>query len=580
VTVPSSPDGLRRVVAVIAEELARWAGTEAAKRHALDSTPERPDSRPWHPDRAQAGRAPPAPVAPDRGRGLTPEEQEQTIGTAMMRLLLDFRWTHRRVELVRFIDAGTVHRQMSVDFTLPTDRRTVGLRRLRPQVAPLAMLKKRNLSRFSLWDEEGRRLPMYTTEQNGAYAAATLVALVRVAAVELAQSDTPVAPDDVVFEAFRRVAVEPTKRATVVLDCLKEGVAAHAVRLKELGESAPDRLRDKDEKMLPVGAWPTRDVVDALAPRSDVTKSLMTRRGLRHMAEQLASQFIVLTDLSGDAGARRVIKFSYEEPPHSYRPSNLPLRRKLIRPVRALLEAFSWWHRTITLDSVPVGTARSYHVEVEAPDDIELIGARLTAEDPGRDDDVPYRARSTTTESQRVHLQVSKAPRAVRGPVWVQVRAVRDGFLRSALMLALVVAALLWFGEDQLTTISAKAEAPAALLLAVPTVLAAVLIRPGEHAMASGLLLGVRALLMGSAGCALVAASVIAAGYRPNTQQDVWDHAKWAAVGLAGALLLSYVLPYATPWVSRAGSWVSEQGARLRRKLKQNSQKSDATPTI
>jgi hypothetical protein len=242
--------------------------------------------------------------------------------------------------------------------------------------------------------------------------------------------------------------------------------------------------------------------------------------------------------------------------------------------------ALSWWHKTITLDSVPVGTARSYHIELEAPEDVEFIGARLTAEDPGRDDDEPRRVRSTTTERQRVHLQVSGAPPAVTGPVWVQVRAVRAGFLRSALVLSALVAALLAVGEERLPVITSKAEAAAALLLAIPTLLAAFLIRPGEHEMVSRMLVGVRALLVGSAACTLVAAALISGGYGLDTATHVWNLGKWVAAGLAGAMLASYALPYVTPRLSRATSWVYDQWRRLRRKFMRKSKKSDTGPIL
>jgi len=58
------------------------------------------------------------------------------------------------------------------------------------------------------------------------------------------------------------------------------------------------------------------------------------------------------------------------------------------------------------------------------------------------------------------------------------------------------VVALLHFGHNQLPKLTgSNLEATAALLLALPTIVAAYLLRSGEHQLASRLLLGPRLLL-------------------------------------------------------------------------------------
>jgi hypothetical protein len=123
------------------------------------------------------------------------------------------------------------------------------------------------------------------------------------------------------------------------------------------------------------------------------------------------------------------------------------------------------------------------------------------------------------------------------------VRAVQVAALRDLHDAGRVIAGLLWIGQSRLTDITDKADVPGAILLLVPTVLVAVLVRPGELAMVSSMLSGVRLLVLGSAASALVAAGVIAGGYSGQAERRIWSDAKWAATGIAGALLLSYFLP-------------------------------------
>lgn len=469
-------------------------------------------------------------------------KNEHDTGTDIVELLTDFSWVHRRVELVRFVDQHTVLRQTSVDFTLPEEQ-TTNLRRLHPAVVPVGMLKKRDLSRFSMWDEEGRRLVMFTTEQNGYYAASALVALARSTRRKLGIAED--VPADI-LAALREVAKQPTRQAEALVGCLRNGVAAEEANgtLKAF----QDRV-DEDNAGL-------RTLVERLRAHEAIAKQLMSAKSLSGLAQELASQFIVMTELrngdgNADTGRRRLLKYAYEEPPASYSPPG----RRVMRWSSAMVCRAGLWPEKRTLDRVPVGTAHSYHVEVEAPDDIEFIGAALLAEDPGRVGEKPRRSRAEGTELQRVHLRVGNAPRAYSGPVWVRFRAVRAGFLVSALLTAWLVVALLHFGEPQLPKLTgSNLEAAATLLVALPTILAAYLLRSGEHQLASRLLFGPRMLLLGSAACCFVAAGALAGGFPDEDRDGYWAAAGDVALGLAAAQLLTYVLPYAPQawgWAAR-----------------------------
>src|SRR4051812_46948176 len=58
-------------------------------------------------------------------------------------------WVHRRTETFRFLDAYTVRRRMSVDFTLPEGRH---LALGETVFVPLMILRKENLRNFDITD--------------------------------------------------------------------------------------------------------------------------------------------------------------------------------------------------------------------------------------------------------------------------------------------------------------------------------------------------------------------------------------------------------------------------------------------
>jgi len=72
-----------------------------------------------------------------------------------------------------------------------------------------------------------------------------------------------------------------------------------------------------------------------------------------------------------------------------------------MRAVIGLVYRAGLWPEKRTLDRVPVGTAYGYHVEVEAPDDIEIVGGALTAEDPGLEGEKPKLSRAHGADHRR-----------------------------------------------------------------------------------------------------------------------------------------------------------------------------------
>jgi hypothetical protein len=103
--------------------------------------------------------------------------------------------------------------------------------------------------------------------------------------------------------------------------------------------------------------------------------------------------------------------------------------------------------------------------------------------------------------------------------------------------------ALLALGFWRFSLVSARAEASAPLLLLAPGLLAAYLLRPGEHALASALLLGVRAMVLLSGFCAVAATTLLLIGSGTPFERFTWATLFYASAAATLGLALSNLLP-------------------------------------
>ena len=118
----------------------------------------------------------------DTRKGLS-EGDAKLIGEMTAELLLQWnRWVHRRVERATFCDEDAVHRDVSIDFTLPywfhqiRENSSQGSQR---RLVPLGFLSKKALINFSLRDEHDNSLPLLTKSQDTQVATAALTALAK-----------------------------------------------------------------------------------------------------------------------------------------------------------------------------------------------------------------------------------------------------------------------------------------------------------------------------------------------------------------------------------------------------------------
>jgi hypothetical protein len=410
----------------------------------------------------------------------------ERTGAAIAPLLLyPSRWIYRRVESVEFIDDIWVRRRVSVDFELPPFARNAAYRGQGNSaifLAPLALLAKRDLRHFDVRDENGRPLPMLTRDQN-----------VRVGGVAL------VSQAIAVLEREHKRSLEPE----IALDL--SGIAATA---------QPERAM-VDQLFEPRGA-------------ARINRELLSRDpAFKGLVGSLLENFLVLVPVR--LGWRRVIKYAYDEP--------LPRSHESRR--RRLAVAFGWQPYAANWSAPSVGVARSFHLEVEAPNDLEITAATLICSDSRgsqyRADDGP--------SGHRSHLHLQGVPQDAVGNASVGLRVRRPGLLRASLILGALTSAVVTAGAVRIPSLESDPASAVTLLAVLPAILAAYLARPGEHELASTLLRGVRFLIASIGLVAALSAVTLLAGFSNNHERLLW--LVYAAIGwLATAgLAASYFLP-------------------------------------
>jgi hypothetical protein len=403
------------------------------------------------------------------------------------------RWIHRRVERIQFKDDERVHHQVSVDFTLPTDVSPIGeFEGKKIYIAPLFLLVKddpeplregrRPLRKFLLvgsrradtektpiptapysnlnfTNQDGRRLALVRRRQSS-----QLAAMVLLVAAERAAGKKALTP-----ELEEQISEIPNRSWA------------------ELNDKSNDRI-DKSKKS--VLEWLLEDRVYPWDPR----RKLREDDGFRELVYVFASHSIVSSLILEGAPRRSIHKLSYDESPS----------KSLSAGRGRFLRSFGWKSEQYSVPITEIGAAASYHVEIEVPEEIELNETNLVGKRyrwygllvDENDQDYTIRQVRTVNEGS-IYLPEPLRGRRL-GLVWVKLRASREGFLSSVLATSVITTALLGlaaYGAPHVLPDRQSESATAALLL-VPAIVAALIVRPGEHAITAKMLRGVRIVLV------------------------------------------------------------------------------------
>jgi hypothetical protein len=413
------------------------------------------------------------------------------LGTQVAFLLVRMSsWIHRRVESIEFLDDVNVRRRVSVDFTVPRNVQPItDLDGRLVSVAPIALLSKERLPRFDFRDEADDAIPLLRADEDSLIYSE---ALTRICEGRINRQ-----LEEEVREAIRRVARAEKDEAQEAREWFsRAGGGAMVSRRLLAADPVVNTLLDDAARNFPVLVsveWPQRNG-KSLAPE------------------------------------RRILKFAFDE--------EIPDDRSGAK----LLQSLGWRTRRARVGATGVGDAASYHFGVAAPVDIEIVGARLAALDP------PIRRFITLDDSGKrsttgAHLMVRGAAPRSEGIALIQMRVRRAGLLRASALTTAFIAAVLTVGALRLAKLDGQSSDVDVLLVAIPGLLAIYLARPGEHILASRLLVGVRMVVALSGLLAFVAAGSLVALGPGRVEASSWFALAGAAWLLAGCALLSYVLP-------------------------------------
>jgi hypothetical protein len=342
---------------------------------------------------------------------------------------------------------------------------------------PLALtqLKKSPLVGFSVWEENGKPLSVLTTSENGKYAWALLVLT-----GELAIGG-PLLP--ALLDELWVIARSPAREAEEKLLQLRAGDGDAATQFNNIVASGTDSAQIFDRRV-----------------------------------EDFSKNFLLLVQQPEQRpGSRRIVKFAFDEP---------------IDPGTRDLRSFLGLEPTEYAIDVPaLGDAESYHLEVEAPDGLNILSGTLVTTPANEQPAV------STGGLAIAHFHEAVAEPA-SGSATIAFRPQLRGFLRASLMVSLLATTLLLLGflfPGSVESVEHQADAGAAILLIIPATLAASIARPTEHVLASHVLLGPRLASLVPAMALYASAVSVVLGLRGIPLQGVWGV---GAAGSAGCAIL------------------------------------------
>jgi len=486
------------------------------------------------------------------GGGPSPAERQSTdhwddkrlieVAGASGSALRDTRdWLHRRVERISHDERELVRRRVSVDFTIPPNLPPLhegpGMSNI--YYVPVALLRKwPPVMDFDLRDETGCPIPLLTSSKNREADSAALF---------------DVAPKG-------------------LSDELKASLSGIATGDQLTAMKAFDEL---GSHLIPKYALLPRDV---------------KREWLRtiQVAMSLTSNSLLWVRVIAHPKQRQLIKFGYVDP---VGPELILWRR--------ILSAFNYAPRRVQYLLPNLGERGSYHLEIEAPPDLEIYRAKL-ALTPRPPQTTPATPRAPIVEriTHRLFAQASSGPpigqrlatklvSAIREryrdlvgrpePIWNEVpageafyRNVRErahmyvtgsqdqfglaqvdfgignrSLLTSAWRASVVITLLLGVLWQAPGSVVYHVPAAVALLVIFPALLALLVVRPGEHPIAKELIRGVRLLLLCAAMLPVVDAVVLLTFAKPSGGDvRTWFGIVFGAGAAVTALVsLSCILP-------------------------------------
>jgi hypothetical protein len=409
-----------------------------------------------------------------------------------VRLALTFgNWVHRRIETFEFVDADTVRRKMSVDFTFPkdgwlTDGQIV--------YVPVMLLGKENLRNLDVVDPTGRSLNVLTLDESQAV---TLQGLEHLLETKGRPGPT---------EILKRIAYTGLER----------------------GNGGTERTLNSDDEMeLGLNEY-----------------SSATRGQIRALINDLGHGFMLFVSMEYRSNERRLVKLSYD--------TRINHRRftELYRWLTRLVSSVGLLGRQEEFGELAVGWAKSYHAEVVPASDTYSAEATLEVERPKE-----RLFRTRDDHPSRPHLKALGAgpgtSRGDTGRLTLILHARRDGLVFPLFASAAIITAVLAFVPQQAGHLDGLTLG--ALLLA-PFALAAYYASSAENSYVTNTMRGVRLVATIPVAAGILVIALQALGYldlpEPGHPGQMTSHenavsaarvaahvAAWATAGLLVALV-------------------------------------------
>lgn len=472
----------------------------------------------------------------------------------------EFNWVNRRVECMEFLDTRAVRRHISVDFDVPADSPSILVGEQQFRLVPITNLPKGSLVAFDIKDENGSALWLPTSDYSSnilastvAYWAKSILGTDSLTAdltqiingpAELGREWAPFGAAAALIDAENRYSDAAQILSTISgwllafwSISLRKRLTLRGLRqlrsLQRQWARAQAGINAASENRLKA----QHDWRNIASDKKSAVMTLMKVEQFRRQLEELARNIVVLAAVTSPPKARRIVKLTFESAITYRTPKGL---------LRRLMQSAGW--RCWRVD-VPIGGRGGiHHLEAAAPPGVDIVRIMVTPWEGGR----PVEPISQPGGSPHVHVRVP-ADRPDRSQARIFLRVSRPGWLTISWLVALVIGAVMFAGRLRLSVIfynppgqppGSEAATAAILLLALLGVVAAVLARPGEHPLASRLLVLARLLILIDAAVVLSATGALVL-HRPHAPvtATLWTWLLVITLVVAGLITASRFLP-------------------------------------
>lgn len=451
-------------------------------------------ARRWRRDRAAVGPSE-EPVGPSEFSGSDPA----SAGLELLRLTaLSRTWIHRRVDEVVFEERRIACRSVTLYFTLPTSDNGDALTMDDGTVlVPLALIRKRSLTLFTITDETGRTIPALTRGERE-----------RLCRGGLRRLAAGVVPD-----------VDNYPNTLRVLDAIvSEPLSESRAAVREL-----DRATSRRNRAQPL---PNAD--------DDALGRLGQDEQFYSIATELAVNVLLIAPVEQTATRLRVMRFSYLEP--LFRLEKSPgFAARFTRSFSRAARLLGWRAVRPQVETVAMADAASFHIELEAPAGLQLVDPELVViTDDGAGGHRQAVVDSAHGSFRRAHLRSRPRPSTEFAYARAKLRLRSDTIIRGAFLNATFASCTLAIAGVYLEKLEPPAAAPA-LLLVAPSLLSLYVGQRLDSPVSTQLAFGAKLLGTAPAVCAFAAAvtAVVASG--DEWTGTIW----WVFTAVAGAVALA-----------------------------------------